>query len=111
MKDALESAAALSWIRAHIYGDPENIEEGIYRYHTFLRLPFINDFRRDILTSALATLIEMRLGSFGVIEGPQEAFSRNPGATFVPSFSGLVASLLARSTTGKTRWWVDPEAT
>ena len=111
MKDALESAAALSWIRAHTYGDPENIEEAIYRCHTFLRLPSINDFHRDILTSALATLIEMRSGSFGVIEGLQEALSCNPGATFVPLFSGLVASLLARSTTGKTHWWVDPEAT
>ena len=50
--------------------------------------------------TALATPIEMRSGSFGVIEGLQEALSRNPEATRVPSFSGLVASLL---TTGKAR--------
>lgn len=81
MKDALESPVALPWIRVYIYGDPENIEEAIYRCRAFLRLPSINDFRRFIFTSALATLIEMRSGSFGVIEGPQEALSRNPGAT------------------------------
>ena len=51
MKDALESAAALVSSLAYIYRDPEFIEEVTHRCGVFLRLPSINDFRRNIFTS------------------------------------------------------------
>jgi len=74
MKDTLarESAAALVWNRAYIYGGPEFIE-AIYRCRAFLRLPSINDFCRDILTSALGLPILIPNGfkkTFPVIQRP-----------------------------------------
>jgi len=59
------------------------------------------------MTSALAKFMEMRSHRFGVMEGLQEACSRDPEATYVPSFSCLVKSLLDKSTTDNTHWWAE----
>ena len=90
-----ERPAALAWTVPIYMGTQSMYVEGaIYRCRPSTTSVVIYSPR------ALATPIEMRSGSFGVIKGLQEALSRNPEATRVPSFSGLVASLLA---TGKTR--------
>jgi len=50
--------------------------------------------------------MKLRSLTFGVTEGSQEAQSGATKVTDVPSFSGLVASLLTNSTAGKTHWWM-----
>jgi len=107
-EDAAHNSAAIAWNRANIYGNPEYIEEAIYRCRAYLRIPHADDFNRGIITNLLTKLMEKRSDSFGVMEGLQEARSRNPEATYVPSFSRLAKSLLEKSTTGNTHWWVEP---
>ena len=108
-EDAAYNSAGIAWNRAYIYGNPEYIEGAIYRCQAYLRIPHADDFRRGNITSILRMLMEMRSHNFGVMEGLQEARSRNPEATYVPSFSCLAASLLDKSTTGNTHWWVEPQ--
>ena len=102
---AAYNSSALACNQVYIYGNPEHIEEAIYRCREYLRIPHTDDFDRGIITSSLAQLMEMRSDTFGVMEGLQEVRSRDPAATYVPSFSSLVGSLLDNSTTGNGHWW------
>jgi len=106
-EEAAYNSAGLACNRATMYGNPEYIEEAIYRCRTYLSIPHADDFDRGIIISHLAKSMEKRSHSFGVMEGLQEARSRNPEATYVPSFSRLVKSLLDKSTTDNTPWWAE----
>jgi len=109
LEDAAYSSASLAWNRARIYGNPEYSEEAIHRCRSFLRIPSIDDFSRRATTEPLALMTKLRSKMFGVTESSQEAQSGDTEVTDVrrlPSFSGLVASLLAKSTAGKTHWWM-----
>jgi len=106
-KEAMFNSVALACNRAMIYWNPEYIEEAIYRCRVYLRVPHADDFDREIVTSSLAKFMGKRSNSFGIMEGLQEALSRNPEANYVPSFSRLVKSLLEKSTTDGTHWWAE----
>jgi len=108
--DAAHSSAILSYNRAITYGNPEHMEEAVYRCRAYLRIPHADNSRRGIITNLLAKFMRMRSVRFGVMEGLQEVRPRNTEATYVPSFSRLAASLLDKSTTNNTRWWAGPRA-
>ena len=100
---ALFSSAILAADRARIYKNPEYLEEAIYRYRNFLRIPSPNDFERSTITRGLGFLISERSSRFSTTaEGLPEGGSPDPEVT---SFHHLVASLRARSTVDKTNWW------
>ena len=105
-EDVAFFSALLAWNRACIHWNPEDFEEAIHRFRSFLRISTTDDFRvrRGYITEILARVLNSRSVWFGVTEGSQE--SGDTEVTDVPSFSGLVASLLAESTTGKTHWWM-----
>ena len=102
LEEAAYSSALLAWNRTRIYSNPEYDEEAIHHSRSFLRISSADDIRRRTITEALAWIMRARSVSFGVTEDSQEAQSSDTEVTDVPSFSGLVASLLARSTDGKT---------
>ena len=106
LEDAAYFSASLAWNRARIYGNPENIEEAIHRSRLFLRISSTDDFRRRSVTKLLAQIMTLRSSTFGVTEGSQEAQPDATKVTDIPSFSGLAASLLAKSTASKTHWWM-----
>ena len=105
LEDASYASAVLTWHRARIYGIPEDHEEAIHRCRLFLRMSSTNAYRHRTATERLAGMMRVRSTTFGVTEGPQEAQSGDTEVTDVPSFSSPVASLLAKSTAGKTNWW------
>jgi len=105
LEDVAFNSAFLACHRAGIYWNPEDIEEAIHRCRLFLRMSSTDDPRRYMITELLAPVMKLRSISFGVTEDSQEAQPGDTEITGVPSFSGLVASLLAESTAGKTRWW------
>ena len=109
-EDAAFNSAGLACDRADIYGNPEYIEEAIYRCQTYLRIPHVDDLRRGAIAGNLAGFMERRSISFGIMEGLQEARSHKAEGTYVPvpSFSRLTTSLLDKSTTGFTHWWAEP---
>jgi len=104
---AMYNSAGLANERVNIYGKPEYTEEAIYRCRAYLEIPHADDYKRGVITSVLVKHMEKRSDSFGVMEGLQEARSRDPEATYVPSFSRLVKSLLDKSTTDNTHWWAE----
>jgi len=106
-KETAYNTVALVCNRAYKYQNAEYIEEAIYRCQEYLRIPDADEFDRDIITSRLAMFMEKRSNRFGVVEGLQEARSRDPEATYVPSFSCLAKSLLDKSTTDNTHWWAE----
>ena len=105
-EDAAYTSARLACKRAGTYGNPECFEEAIYRCRSFLRTSSTDGPRCHRITKLLASCMKMRSVRFGVTEGSQEAQSGDTGVTDVPPFSVLVASLLAKSTAGKTHWWM-----
>jgi len=105
LEDAAYSSASLAWNRVRIYGNPESFEEMIHRSRSFLRISSTDDFRHRTVTELLEPIMTLR-STFGVTEGSQEAQSGATKVTDVLSFSGLVASLLAKSTASKAHWWM-----
>ena len=99
-------SALLAFCRAGVYVAPEYVEEAVHRCCLFLRISSTDDPRRCTITELFAPMMKMRSAMFGVTEGFQEVQSGDTEVTDVPSFSGLVASLLAESTVGKSRWWM-----
>ena len=106
LEDAAYYSASLAWNRARIYGNPEHFEEAVHRCRSFLRISSTDDLRRRTITELLAPIMTLRSLTFGVTGGSQEAQFGHTGVNDVPSFSGLVSSLLAKSTAGKTCWWI-----
>jgi len=105
LDDVAFNSAFLACNRAGIHWNPEDIEEAIHRSHVFLRMSSTDDPRRHLITALLTPVMKLRSISFGVTEDSQEAQAGDTEITDVPSFSGLVASLLAESTAGKAHWW------
>jgi CHAT domain-containing protein len=105
MKQAIRTAASLAWDRVRIYDDPECLEEAIRRVRACLRISSTEDYNRHTIEEMLAMLLESRSSRFGITDGLQEARLRKAEITYVPSFSRLVTSLLARSPKDKTYWW------
>jgi len=107
LEGATHSSALLASCRARIYGNPEYLEEAIHRCRSFLRISSTDDPRRRMITSFLEPVMKLRSISFGITEGPsQEALSGDTEVSDVPSYSGLVASLLAKPTVDGTHWWI-----
>jgi len=109
LEDAAYSSASLAWNRAHIYKNPKHIEPAVYRSRSFLRISSTDDFRRRKITELLNPTVTLRSMTSGVTEGLQEAQYGDTEleVTDVSSFSGLVSSLLAKSTPGKAHWWTE----
>ena len=102
-------SASLARGRAIMFETPESAEEAIYRHRAVLRTPPTDDFAqyRYGIAENLEVLMEDRASSFGVTEeGLPEALSLDAEVT---SFPRLIASLHARSTTDKTKWWAVKE--
>jgi len=106
LEDAAYSSALLAWNRVRIYKNPEHFEEAVHRCRSFLRVSSTDDFRRRTITELLAPMMKLRSMLFGVTEDSQDPQSGDKEVTDVPSFSGLIALLLAEPTAGKTRSWV-----
>ena len=111
VKQAIRTAASLAWDRARIFDDPECLEEAIRRVRACLRISSTEDCNHHTIEEMLAILLETRSSRFGITDGLQEARLRKTEITlaYVPSFSRLVSSLLARSPTDKTYWWTAPK--
>ena len=109
----LEPAAgvsqSLAWNRFLHKANPEYAEEAIFRCRAFLRISSTDDAHRREVAEDLEKLMKLRSSLFGVTDGLQEARPHNTEDTDVPSFSHLVESLLATSTTDENRWWEGEE--
>ena len=106
LEDAAYSSVYLACRRDLIYRNPEHLEEVAGRCRSFLKIISTDDPRRRTIAGILSLIMKSRSTSFGVTEDSQETQSDDAKVTDCPSFSGLVASLLAKSTAGKTHWWM-----
>ena len=106
--DAAYKSALLACERARTGWNPEDIEEAIHRCRSFLRISSTDGVRRRTMAELLAQLMKFRSATTGVTEGSQdsETQSSDTEVNDVPSFSGLISSLSAKSTAGKTHWWI-----
>ena len=105
LQDAAYNSALLAMTRSRIYMNQECFEEAIHRCRSFLRISPTDDPRRCRITKSVASRMELRSMAYGATESSQESQSGDTEVIDVPSFSGLVASLLSKSTAGKSLWW------
>ncbi|KAH9959332.1 CHAT domain-containing protein [Russula dissimulans] len=90
---ALFQAATLANFRASLDGNPEYLEEAIFRYRTYLNKLSLDDPERPTIAESLADLENVRFKEFGIRTRLQEANSSDPEVVDITSHSHLVASL------------------
>jgi CHAT domain len=94
---ALLMAADLSFFGYHLFGNPEFLEEAIFRHRTLLNLISPEHPQRPVKAQQLAELEKQRFEHFGVTVGLQDAPSRSSRVpdlpNHLPSFLELAASL------------------
>jgi hypothetical protein len=91
--EVLKIAAQLLGIRFTIYGNPEYLEEAIFRCRVFLTLIPLEDPDRSGIIKTLIELEKHRFNEFGVTNGLPEAPSSDPKVIDLLSFADLSASL------------------
>jgi tetratricopeptide (TPR) repeat protein len=91
--DVLKTAARLLQIRFTFYGNPEYLEEAIFRCRAILSLIPPEDPNHGDIIQILIKLEKHRFDEFGVTNGLPEAPSSNPKDIDLPLFSDLSASL------------------
>jgi hypothetical protein len=91
--DVLTTAAQLLGMRFTCYGNPEYLEEAIFRCRAFLTLIPPEDPDRGGLIKTLIELEKHRFSEFGVTNGLPEAPSSDPKVIDLLSFADLSASL------------------
>lgn len=79
--------------RFTFYGNPEYLEEAIFRLRAYLDSLPPEHRLRPSLTQTLTILEKARVDEFGVTNDLQQAYFRDPGIAIIPSFSDLSASL------------------
>ncbi len=95
---ALELVALFAQARSTMYGNPEYLEEAIYRFRTLLSKGSLENPCRRAIIRELARLQGMRFDEFGVTTGLQDAYASNSECSPHPSFSDLSLSLHRRTT-------------
>ncbi|KAH9953037.1 hypothetical protein BC827DRAFT_1273902 [Russula dissimulans] len=97
MRDVVGEIKLLSFFRYALNGNPEYLEEAIFRFRTSpSKIPF-DDPQHAMTTQDIAMLEDIRFSEFGIVHDRQESHSDDPG---VVDISDLIAPL-AKSNTGK----------
>ncbi|KAI0282041.1 hypothetical protein BC826DRAFT_1111000, partial [Russula brevipes] len=102
--EALDTSSTLANVRSCIFGNPEYLEEAIFRFRAYLgALPqALEDPRRRIATHYLTSLEKRRSMEFGVTKGPREAHSGDPEDVSILSLALSVTRLNATESFSKT---------
>jgi CHAT domain-containing protein len=95
---ALELVALFAQARSTMYGNPEYLEEAIYRFRTLLSKGSLENPCRPAIIRELARLQGMRFDEFGVTTGLQDVYASSSERPPHPSFNDLSLSLHRRNT-------------
>ena len=93
-EQALEVLGLLVLARLSMSGDPEYLEEAVYRFRNFLTLASPDHPLRPLISQVMGHYTGIRSDNFGVMEGPQVGHSSQREVAAIPSFSALTASLV-----------------
>ncbi|KAH9995399.1 hypothetical protein BJV74DRAFT_883917 [Russula compacta] len=90
---ALRLASILTQARWTTFGNPEYLEDTIFRHRALLNMVSLEDPRHLVYTEDLLRLEKNRFDDFGVTVGCHRVFSSNSKVVDFPSFLDLATSL------------------
>ena len=97
---ALGIAAEIARSRFSFYGNPEYLEEAIFRFRNFLGSESLDDAEHSADVQTLELLERTRFNELGVTTGLLEANPSESGAVDLPPFSHLIASRVESNAVG-----------